>query len=130
MKGLYAEKLFEVEALKRGFNLSKPVNPTSRYDYLIDLGYRILRVQIKSTIRYAENNKKKTFNIKLHWVGEGKKVKKYTKEEVDIFAVYIEPLNMWYIIPQEKIGDTKHITLRPDGNSIYNVYDDAWYLIE
>ena len=84
-RGTYAEYLFATECLKRGYNVSFPLLDSSLYDCIIDTGFDMLRVQIKST-----NKKpfKKTFNNVQVTLANNKST--YTKDKIDYFAVWCD----------------------------------------
>ena len=122
MKGLYAEKLFEVECLKRNIKISKPLSPTSRYDFLVEVLGKIYKIQVKSTIK--KRSDRPNYRIKL---SNGKS---YTEEDVNYFAVYIEPLDIWYILPYGTVKEVKCITVSTNKRTtIYDPFQDAWALL-
>ena len=102
-KGDIAEKLFELECIKRDIEVYKPVSSGSRVDYLVCIDGEYKRVQIKYisiykgkiVISFAKNqNGRKT--------EEGKPVyKKYSENEIDLFLVYSPNTTEWYNIPIE-----------------------------
>jgi hypothetical protein len=88
-----AEMIFDVEAGARGISISKPVTSFSAYDRVAEVGGVMKKVQIKCITAMTN----KTYRARLRKY----KNQKYTKEEVDIFAIYIVPLNDWYIMAND-----------------------------
>ncbi len=50
-RGQLAEAAFPAIAARLGFRVSKPWGESSRYDFILDNGRRLLRVQVKSAHR-------------------------------------------------------------------------------
>jgi PD-(D/E)XK endonuclease len=78
-------------ARRIGLTVLKPYGDSSRYDVGIEHAGRLVRVQIKSTT-FSRGN---TFTCNL--VGPGRRA--YAPGVVDFFAVYLVPMDRWYIIP-------------------------------
>ena len=129
MKGLLAEKLFDAECTRRKIKTLKPTDPKSKYDIAIDIEGKIFKVQIKSTSYFIKRKDPKIrYGVKLVPSASNRL---YLKSEVDLFAIYIEPLNIWYLIPYDNIGEKKRVTLYPyDTSSLYDPYQNAWYILD
>lgn len=97
-KGMIVEQSLILELLKRGYKVSKPVIDNYSYDILVDSGTKISKVQVKSTSTNYKGYKSgvTAYAILLAQGSKGKT--KYPLEEVDIFACYIEPCDLWYFI--------------------------------
>lgn len=97
--GLEAEKVFELECIKRKIPIYKSVG-VGQTDYIIG-NLKPLRVQIKST----DNDSKLDIPIKCSW-GSYKTSgwKPYTKQETDIIALYLRKRQDWYLIPVEEVN--------------------------
>lgn len=98
--GDYAEQLFAAEAVKRGLLVSSPVAPASPYDWIVDNGEKLLRVQVKSTNKLMKGSRHpryRVFAAKRQHKDQTRAV--YSASEVDFFAVYIHGLESWFIIP-------------------------------
>jgi len=81
----------------RGMKVSRPFG-VARYDAGVDHLTRSLRVQVKSTIHWRTGH---GYSLKL----VGSRRKKYERGTVDFFAVLLIPIDEWYIIPFEVIGE-------------------------
>jgi len=124
--GLMAELKFQVLAISKGLKVSAPVSPASRYDFIIDNGDDLLKVQVKST--KSKKKRKNTLSYEAQLTG-GDKVTKYTEKEVDIFCIYLEELDIWYVLPSKKVAGIQYINLFPNSEeSKYDVYKDGWDL--
>jgi len=126
-KGILAELKFKQEAISRKLFTADPTYPQSRYDLILDNGNDMYRVQIKSTNMQKEKGGVTAFEVAL--LG-GNKTKKYTKNEVDFFGVYLDKFDVWYIIPFDAVADIKYLSLFPfSKNSKYEIYRNAWRLL-
>ena len=83
-------------------------------------GGRFLRVQVKSTSCKRNN----------HYVcaidGRGKNP--YTAADIDFFAIYVIPLDIWYIIPIEASSSASDLSPH-NSLSQHAVYREAWHLL-
>jgi len=87
-RGEWTELVFMSRATERGFNVSKPWGDSSRYDCSVERGGRFLRVQVKSTIARQFNGYIVTIKSRCQY---------YTHHQVDFFAVYVIPEDVWYM---------------------------------
>lgn len=89
--GHTTELRFRLQCFERGLGVWLPEGSFHRADVIIDNGHRLLKIQIKgfygqSASRYYEV-KLCTNNVR------------YSKNDVDFFAVYILETNAWFILP-------------------------------
>jgi len=90
--GEQAEAAFLNKATSLGLSVSKPWGDSERYDFVVDAGLRMLRVQVKSTAYQYSGRCRYSINALC-------RTALYTEDEIDFLAVYIVPLDLWYIIP-------------------------------
>jgi hypothetical protein len=122
-RGEWAELCFMAKAAGMGMLVSKPLDDSCRYDVLVEAGGRILRVQVKSTI-YRRREGEYSLNV----MGPGRK--RYKKGTVDFFAVYLIPVDEWYIIPYKALRKTLTLHFRSvGGRQKYRRYREAWHLL-
>ena len=98
-RGEAAEAAFLARATHLGFTVCLPSGDSERYDSVVDMGRRFLRVQVKSATGYAEHR----YRVKT----AGASGVPYTPAEIDFFVAYIVPEDIWYIIPIAAIGRRK-----------------------
>jgi hypothetical protein len=121
-QGEWAELCFMARAAEIGLCVCKPYGDSAQYDVGIEHGGRILRVQIKSTT-YSRDG-----SFTCNAVGPGHKG--YPAGVVDFFAVYLVPLDVWYILPFEATGGIVSLQFRPGKRgSKYSRYMEAWHLL-
>jgi len=126
--GELSEAAFLLKAETLGLHIAKPWGDSERYDFILDNGRRLWRVQLKSTevLRARGYDVQPTYSI----YGIGKIA--YTAADIDILAVHIPPLDAWYVIPVEAFTPKKSLRLYPDIPSKrprWEQYREAWHLL-
>jgi hypothetical protein len=126
-EGEQGELAFLAKASSLGFALSLPYGHMQRYDFLLDTGKNIWRVQVKTT-KHKLNG--------LYLVGVHHRANRsahaYTASEIDFVAVYIEPEKTWYILPVREVTEHRSLLFRPKGyarRDPYAHYREAWHLL-
>ena len=121
-RGEWAELCFMARAAERGFSVSRPHGDSNSYDVGLEQNGRFLRVQVKST----------TFRRKGSYTCNliGPKRTRYAQGRLDFFAVYLVPIDLWYIIPFEVVERNLSVNLTPYLNGHKNSqYIEAWHLL-
>ncbi|HTZ95848.1 MAG TPA: group I intron-associated PD-(D/E)XK endonuclease [Terriglobales bacterium] len=122
-RGEWAELCFMAKAASQGLHVSKPYGDTSRYDVGVESGSRILRVQVKSTIYRRRGIESYSLNI------HGPRRQLYEEGAVDFFAVYLIPIDTWYIFPFERVAKNFSLHFTPGSKrDKYGRYREAWHL--
>lgn len=88
-KGDIVELAFDLEATRRGFNISKPTISALRYDRVLEYNGRLFRVQIKCATKRG--------NYVSASIKHGRN-SFYKKEDIDALAIYIPHLNQWHLV--------------------------------
>ena len=116
---IFASKCF----VEHSYMVSQP-NGTADYDLVVDVNGRLLKVQVKSSIKGDGNvNICKGTNA----VKSGKQGKyPYPTGSVDFFAVHSIPQDDWYIIPREVTGDAMNIRIALKREGKYTCYKNNW----
>jgi len=95
---------------------------SSGYDFTVDQGARIVRVQVKSTI-FKEAAEGYSCTLKD---SKGP----YKKNSFDFVAAYVIPEDVWFILPEKKIRGMWSVGLYPKLESAkYREYQEAWHLL-
>jgi len=125
--GEISEAAFLHKAVSLGFKVTKPWGDSERYDFVLDSGARLWRVQIKSTSALHAGG----YQIQpIHYVYGVKKLA-YTSDEIDALAAHIVPLDVWYILPVSALGSGTSLRLFPDGGcktARFEHHREAWDL--
>jgi len=99
-RGDLGEVAFVHKAMSLGFVVAKPYGHNHPYDFLVDGGKNLWKVQVKSCsftrnglymadVCHSRNNSRSS----------------YTETDFDFLAVYIVPEDTWYILPvREAVG--------------------------
>jgi PD-(D/E)XK endonuclease len=119
--GEWAELIFMAQAAERGMNVSKPFGDSASYDVGVEHNGRFMRVQVKSTTFRRKGSY--TCNI------VGPQRERYAPGKLDFFAVYLVPIDVWYIIPFEVAQENLSLNLTPRKGHKFSQYMEAWKLL-
>ena len=124
-RGSQYESAFVTQALKRGLDILEPYGDYMPYDVMVQNGDgRIQRVQVKGTSSQIKG--KPGYKV----IAASGNVTKtpINPEEVDVLAAYVEPEDVWYLIPLRKIDGGISVYLNPHSkvNGKYEVWREAW----
>jgi hypothetical protein len=122
-RGEWVELLFMTRAAKRGFGVSKPWGDSSRYDVILEQNGRFIRVQVKCTDRWTGS----AYSCILYAAHQHA----YTTKQIDYFAIYLVPDDIWYIFPAKKLMGQSAVILTPHRHGHkHGRYKEAWDLLE
>ena len=117
-RGEWVELLFMTVAAGLGFVVAKPFGDSARYDVIVENDGRFLRIQAKSTEL---------------WTGSGYVCqcgRLYTAKDIDYFAIYVLPLDLWYIFPATTLAGLGAVVLTPHRKGHkYERYLENWWLL-
>lgn len=130
-RGEWVELEFMAQAALHGFSISKPWGDCSAYDVGVEHGADFLRVQVKSTTVRTGTGYFCQFKPNYH------KQHDYTLDEIDLFAAFVIPVTVWYLIPAvvilkptRKTGLMLHPVDKLKKNRYrYEHYREAWHLL-
>jgi hypothetical protein len=125
--GERSEANFLYKAANRNFGIAKPWGDSRKYDFILDSGSLLNRMQIKCTecIRAGAYETRATYTV-----GKGRAV--YTKKDIDFIAAHVVPLDIWYIIPVEVCTRQPMLRFYPHRkakNMRLEKYREAWHLL-
>jgi len=128
--GHVAELAFMHKAAELGFGVTKPYGEIEPYDFILDSGCRLWRVQVKSTATPVKG--KHSFYVQpAHCNGAyGRSI--YTSAEIDFLVAYVVPREAWYVIPVGALASAINIYLYPDtphSRGRFERFRDAWCLM-
>jgi len=129
--GELSEAAFLLKATSIGFRVSKPWGDSERYDFIVNSGERLWRVQIKSTaVVHARGYEVQPLYSVYRRSGRGKA--EYTADEIDVLVVHIRPSDVWYVIPVEALALAKNLRFYPDivcKCARWESYREAWWMM-
>jgi hypothetical protein len=127
--GTVYESMFAVEALKRSLHLSEPKGDYMPYDFVLDNGRGLHRIQVKGTKSRSQSSGYKITVGQGNSRG-GKDVRPNDSYDFLAAVVMHEGDSIWYIIP-EKLITTISIKFfcDPRSKGKWEKYKHAWNLI-
>ncbi len=116
--GEAAEAAFLAKATSLGFGVAKTWGDSERYDFILDSGQKLWRIQVKSCRHFRSYYKVTTRGA----------TQPYTAEQIDFIAIYIVPENLWYVIPISLAASRDRLYVSPNRalHSKYEKYREAW----
>jgi len=123
-RGEWAELVFMARAAELGLMPLRPWGESSAYDVVLEWKGEFMRVQVKSTT-YRQDNSYicQTRSTARYWP--------YEVKDIDFMAVYVIPVDKWYIIPAKVATKlVGHIWLTPQKKGHkYEAFLEAWELL-
>lgn len=132
--GDVAELTFMLKTASLGITASKPFGDRRPYDFLVECGQRLLRVQVKSVFTTHRGKHRFGFAISISQNRNGVR-QIYTAEQIDFIAAFVAPHDAWYVIPLDALSTRKLIRLYPAGKKrvdggLFEQYREAWHLLQ
>jgi hypothetical protein len=125
-RGELAEIAFAHKAISLGFPVCQPFGDSERYDFVLDGGQALWRIQVKSSTHILSG----LYHVNAHRRTLGKAVP-YLPSEVDFLAAYIIPEDSWFILPLDLIQSRTSLLFSPKnyyrGQGQYGPYREAWH---
>ena len=122
-RGEIAEAAFLCKAASLGFSVAKPWGDSDRYDFMLDNGSHIWRVQVKS----AHTRGRAGYAFRTSGC---EPTHTYTADEIDFLVAYVVPEDIWYVFPVAAIVNVgAALRLFPTGKrhrSRHEKYREAW----
>ena len=109
-KGAIAESAIVHVATKLGVDAYKPCSEGGRYDVILDVEGRLLRVQCKWAVRHGAVVVIRCYSCRRSRTGMIKRV--YTVDEIDVIAAYCADLDRCFLLPPELFDGRAHVQLR------------------
>jgi hypothetical protein len=123
-RGERGEAAFLNKASSMGFGVAKPWGDSDRYDLIVDVGGRLLKVQVKSAHRVCAQ-----YSGGYHIRACPRGRVSYRDDEIDFLVAYIVPEDIWYVFPPSAFKTMKSMRLFPYRGgklSKFEQYREAW----
>src|ERR1700733_5829399 len=123
--GEFSEAAFLHKAESLRLRVAKPWGGSERYDFILDSGTRLWKVQVKGT----EVLRARGYEVRASYT-DGKGRANYDAADIDVLAAHVIPLDIWYIVPVGVWGQHPMLRFYPHGarHSSYEQYREAWDL--
>ena len=124
-RGEIGEAAFLAKAASLGFGVAKPWGDSERYDLIVDVAGRLLKVQVKSAHCVCAQPGG-GYHIRAH----PHQRTPYRVDEIDLLVAYIVPEDIWYIFPPHAFRTMKSLRLFPyRGKKMSKLeqYREAWH---
>jgi hypothetical protein len=108
-KGLIAEQAVIFECVRLGVGVAKPLGD-ERYDLIVDLGVKLLRVQCKWAVRTGDVVVIRTRRCRR--TRDGLLHRSYGAGEIDAVAAHCPQTGLCYLLPHELSVDRAAVQLR------------------
>ena len=109
-KGGIAELAIALAAMRLGVEVYRPVVEGGRYDLILALGTRLVRVQCKWAARDGDVIVVRCYSSRRN--REGLVRRKYAPGEIDAFAAYCADVDRCYFLPYGLFASRSQIVLR------------------
>jgi uncharacterized protein YneR len=133
--GELGELAFILKAASLGITASKPFGDRRPYDFLVEHGQRLLRIQVKSVFTRQGGSWRFGFSVAVSKHPRSGKRVTYTADQIDFIVAFVAPHDAWYVIPVDAISGRTFIRLYPGGATRsdagrFEPYREAWHLLE
>jgi hypothetical protein len=120
--GEAVEAAFLAKATMLGFPVLKPWGDSRPYDFAVESGRRLWRVQVKC----ATSHRGTRCEARASGSGE-----LYTLDDIDFLVAYVIKRNLWYVVPAEAFVPraTVHFNYGPRSQGMFEIYQEAWCLL-
>ena len=114
IRGCYAEYLFGTECLKHNIIVSFPLLDSSPYDCIVDTPNGLYKIQVKSSWQSEAKNR---HTVSVNWN------KKYSLNDVDFFAIWVEKFNGYFIFKNDGKRKAVRLSLTNAYSKFFNNFD-------
>ena len=133
-RGEWVELQFMARATGKGFTVSKPWGDSARYDFIVERRGRFRRVQVKSTmfrVGAASGCSPRAYMCGIRTGNKKGKRSAYRAKDIDFFACFVIPLDLWYIMPIAEMSRVRCGALLDPGRPAnrYFRFLEAWHLL-
>jgi len=127
--GELAELAFLYKAATLGFGVAKPLGDNEPFDFILNAGHRLWRVQVKSTYHQGKSGEYSFRAVRAATAG---KTRTYTPAAIDLLAGWVMPLDVWYIIPLQAFAPRRTLAVYPHRDpdaGQFEPFREAWCLL-
>jgi hypothetical protein len=120
--GEAVEARFLAKVAMMDFAVSKPWGDSRAYDFVLDSGYGLWRVQVKCATSHRGTR------CDVRAAGSGPL---YTADDIDFLVAYVIAEDLWYVVPVEAFAPraTVHFNYGEHSEAMFEIYREAWCLL-
>jgi hypothetical protein len=126
-RGDLGEVAFVHKAMSLGYVVAKPYGQMHRYDFMVEGGNKLWRVQVKTSTCMRDHLYQLCVQRIIH-----RRFVAYKKSEVDFIVAYLMLEQTWYILPVSEVVGRRSILLPPRSyprKNSFAKYREAWHLL-
>jgi len=109
-QGDLGEAAFVYKAVSLGLVVAKPYGNMHRYDFIVDGGSGLWRVQVKACATFLDG----FYKVRICRRKDGVPIA-YTASEIDFVLACIVPEQTWYVVPVREVVGRTSLSFRPKG---------------
>jgi hypothetical protein len=120
--GEAVEAAFLAKATMLGFPVLKPWGDSRPYDFAVESGRRLWRVQVKCATSHRGTR------CSARAAGSGEL---YTLDDLDFLAAYVIKKDLWYVVPADAFVPraTVHFNYGSLSEGMFEIYRETWCLL-
>lgn len=100
--GAITEQKCFMKCIEQGYIVSKPLFDNARYDFILDTGKQLLKIQVKTSRWKDDKHSAFVFNCySQHSTGNGNKRMRYSNKDIDYFMTTQDDIFYLYPAPDE-----------------------------
>src|ERR1700691_5860727 len=117
------EAAFLAKALMLGIPVLKPWGDSRPYDFAVESGRRLWRVQAKCATSFR--------GTRCDAKAACTSGKPYTLDDIDFLAAYVIKKDLWYVVPADAFVPraTVHFNYGPLSQGMFEIYRETWCLL-
>ena|SRR5579863_3845850 len=126
-RGDLGEVAFVHKAMSLGYVVAKPYGQMHRYDFMVEGGNKLWRVQVKTSTCMRDHLYQLCVQRITH-----RRVVAYKKSELDFVVAYLMSEQTWFILPVSEVAGRRTILLPPrefPRKNSFAKYREAWHLL-
>jgi hypothetical protein len=145
--GERAEAAFLAKVAGLGFGVAKPWGDSDRYDFIVDAGGKLWRVQVKSAHRAGQDGEvprlRSGFRLRAPGFAFaqpharitpqfGHSLGAYKEDEIDVLVCYVAPMDAWYVFPPDVFLGRRSVKLFGGSRRLrskFEAYREAWWVL-
>lgn len=112
-KGIITEESLKLWFLKHGCSVSVPIGDNDRYDFIIDINGKLLKMQSKTSNLTRKEGYLNFKTCSERYNSQGNTRVKYSPQEIDYFCTMHPETGQVYIVPVEECGNEFYLRLIP-----------------